>query len=205
VRTSWALTFFALLAKGAVLVVSDAFVLEKPKKRVFATMMSTAKPGELDATLRERRAVLEKKHGAPIALPPDLASAAKAWEAWWGKQAHCYAVKLERSCLTGSVPETIATPDRAEEAVMARRVGTVQRSSWRPWRACAQGAPGKARAQRPSRRPLRPRCAEVRLGLEEFKRSIDDYQRRGFERVRDPPPRACSAPPAHPSRARGAW
>jgi len=80
-------TFLALLAKDAVLVVSDAFVLEKPKKRVFATTMSTAKPAELDATLRERRAALEKKHGAPIVMPPDLSSAAKAWEAWWAKQA----------------------------------------------------------------------------------------------------------------------
>lgn len=80
-------TFLALLAKDAVLVVSDAFVLEKPKKRVFATMMSTAKPAELDAMLRERRAALEKRHGAPIVMPPDLASAAKAWEAWWAKQA----------------------------------------------------------------------------------------------------------------------
>jgi hypothetical protein len=80
-------TFLALLAKDAVVVVSDAFVLEKPKKRVFATMMSKAKPAELDATLRERRAALEKRHGAPIVMPPDLASAAKAWEAWWAKQA----------------------------------------------------------------------------------------------------------------------
>lgn len=80
-------TFLALLGKDAVLVVSDAFVLEKAKKRVFATMMSKAKPAELDATLRERRATLEKKHGAAVVMPPDLASAAKAWEAWWAKQA----------------------------------------------------------------------------------------------------------------------
>jgi hypothetical protein len=80
-------TFLARLDKDAVLVVSDAFVLEKAKKRVFATMMSTANPGELDATLRERRATLAKKHGAPVVMPPDLASAAKAWEAWWVKQA----------------------------------------------------------------------------------------------------------------------
>jgi hypothetical protein len=80
-------TFLALLGKDAVLVVSDAFVLEKAKKRVFATMMSTARPAELDATLRERRAALEKKHGAPVIMPAELASAAKAWEAWWAKQA----------------------------------------------------------------------------------------------------------------------
>jgi len=80
-------TFLALMTKGAVLVVSDAFVLEKPKKLVFATMKSTATPAELDATLRERRAALEKKFGPPIVLPAELVSAAKAWEAWWAKQA----------------------------------------------------------------------------------------------------------------------
>ncbi|MGH7806142.1 MAG: DUF1877 family protein [Candidatus Binatia bacterium] len=80
-------TFLALLGKDAVLVISDAFVLEKPKKRVFATMMSTAKPADLEATLRERRAALEKKHGAAVIMPAELASAAKAWEAWWAKQA----------------------------------------------------------------------------------------------------------------------
>jgi hypothetical protein len=80
-------TFLALLAEDAVLVVSDAFVLEKAKKRVFATMMSSAKAAELDATLRERRTTLGKRHGAPVVLPPDLASAARAWEAWWAKQA----------------------------------------------------------------------------------------------------------------------
>ena len=80
-------TFLALLGKGTVLVVSDAFVLEKVKKRVFATTMSRATPSELDATMRERRATLEKKHGAPVVMPPELASAAKAWEAWWAKQA----------------------------------------------------------------------------------------------------------------------
>jgi uncharacterized protein DUF1877 len=80
-------TFLALLGKGTVLVVSDAFVLEKVKKRVFATTMSRATAAELDATMRERRATLEKKHGAPVVMPPELASAAKAWEAWWAKQA----------------------------------------------------------------------------------------------------------------------
>jgi hypothetical protein len=80
-------TFLALLGKDAVLVISDAFVLEKPKKRVFATMMSTAKPAELVAKLRERCAALEKKHGAPVIMPAELASAAQAWEAWWAKQA----------------------------------------------------------------------------------------------------------------------
>jgi hypothetical protein len=80
-------TFLALLATDTVLVVSDAFVLEKPKKRVFATMKSPAKPAELDATLRERRVDLEKRHGAAVVMPAELASAAKAWEAWWAKQA----------------------------------------------------------------------------------------------------------------------
>ena len=80
-------TFLALLAKGAVLVVSDAFVLEKVKKRVFATMMSKAKPAELDTTLRKRLAELEKAQGTPVTMPTDLVSAAKAWEAWWAKQA----------------------------------------------------------------------------------------------------------------------
>jgi len=80
-------TFLALLGKDAVLVVSDAFVLEKAKKHVFATMMSTAKPEDLDATLRERCAALEGKHGAPVILPAELTSAAKAWEAWWARQA----------------------------------------------------------------------------------------------------------------------
>jgi hypothetical protein len=68
-------------------VVSTAFVLEKVKKRVFATMMSTASPAELNATLLERRAALEQKHGAPAVMPAELVSAAKAWEAWWAKQA----------------------------------------------------------------------------------------------------------------------
>jgi hypothetical protein len=81
------ITFFALLSKGAVLVVSDAFVLEKVKKRVFATSMSKGTAAELDATMRERRAALEKKQGTPVLMPPELVSAAKAWEAWWGKQA----------------------------------------------------------------------------------------------------------------------
>jgi uncharacterized protein DUF1877 len=80
-------TFLALLARDAVLVVSSAFALEKAKKRVFATMMSTATPAELDATLRGRCASLEKKHGAPVVMPPDLVSAATAWETWWAKQA----------------------------------------------------------------------------------------------------------------------
>jgi hypothetical protein len=38
-------------------------------------------------TLRERRAALQKKCGAPVIMPAELASAAKAWEAWWAKQA----------------------------------------------------------------------------------------------------------------------
>ena len=80
-------TFLALLGKDTVLVVSDAFVLEKVKKRVFATTMSRGTPAELDATMRERRAALEKKHGAAVVMPPELVSAAKAWEAWWAKQA----------------------------------------------------------------------------------------------------------------------
>jgi uncharacterized protein DUF1877 len=80
-------TFLALLGKDGVLVVSDAFVLEKVKKRVFATTMSRATPAEMDATLRERRATLEKKYGVAVVMPPDLVSAAKAWEAWWAKQA----------------------------------------------------------------------------------------------------------------------
>ena len=80
-------TFLALLGKDTVLVVSDAFVLEKVKKRVFATTMSRGTPAELDATLRERRATLEKKHGAPVVMPPELVSAARAWETWWAKQA----------------------------------------------------------------------------------------------------------------------
>lgn len=80
-------TFLAQLAKGAVLVVSDAFVLEKAKKRVFATMMSKAKPADLNATLRKRLAELEKTQGAPVVMPAEPASAAKAWEAWWAKQA----------------------------------------------------------------------------------------------------------------------
>jgi hypothetical protein len=80
-------TFLALLEKGAVLVISDAFVLEKPKKRVFATSMSTATPAELEAKLRERRAALEQKYGAPVIMADELTSAAQAWEAWWGKQA----------------------------------------------------------------------------------------------------------------------
>jgi hypothetical protein len=80
-------TFLALLGNDTVLVVSDAFVLEKVKKRMFATTMSRGTPAELDATLRERRATLEKKHGAPVVMPPELVSAAKAWEAWWAKQA----------------------------------------------------------------------------------------------------------------------
>ena len=80
-------TFLALLGKDTVLVVSDAFVLEKVKKRVFATMMSRGTAAELDATMRERRATLEKKHGAAVVMPPELVSAAKAWEAWWAKQA----------------------------------------------------------------------------------------------------------------------
>jgi hypothetical protein len=70
-----------------VLVVSDAFVLEKPKKRVFATMMSKANPAELEATLRKRLTELEKAQGDPVVLPSELMSAAKAWEAWWAKQA----------------------------------------------------------------------------------------------------------------------
>lgn len=81
------ITLLALLSKGAVLVVSDAFVLEKPKKRVFATMMSKANPAELDATLRKRLAELEKAQGVPLVMSAELASAAKAWEAWWAKQA----------------------------------------------------------------------------------------------------------------------
>ena len=79
-------TFLALLGKDTVLVVSDAFVLEKVKKRVFATSMSRGTPAELDAALRERRAALEKKQGAPVVMPPELVSAARAWEAWWAKQ-----------------------------------------------------------------------------------------------------------------------
>src|SRR5262245_22318471 len=75
------------LSKDAVLVVSDAFVLEKPRKRVFATMMSTAPPAELDAKLRERRALMAERRGAPVILPPEPVAAARAWEAWWAKQA----------------------------------------------------------------------------------------------------------------------
>jgi len=67
--------------------VSDAFVLEKVKKRVFATSMSKGTAAELDATMRERRAALEKKQGAPVVMLSELVSAATAWEAWWGKQA----------------------------------------------------------------------------------------------------------------------
>jgi hypothetical protein len=77
----------AILPVLADFVISNAFVLEKAKKRVFATMMSKAAPAQLEAALRERRAALEAKHGAAVVLPPELASAARAWEAWWAKQA----------------------------------------------------------------------------------------------------------------------
>src|SRR5262249_62305689 len=63
-------TFLALLGKDTVLVVSDAFVLEKVKKRVFATTMSTGTPAELEATLRERRAGPPAENRPPPPLPP---------------------------------------------------------------------------------------------------------------------------------------
>src|SRR5262249_46139554 len=62
-------TLLSLLAQDAVVVVSDAFVVEKAKKRVFATMLSTAKPSELVATLRARCSTLAKKHGDPVVIP----------------------------------------------------------------------------------------------------------------------------------------
>lgn len=66
-----------------------ARLLEKVKRRLFATMMSTAKPAGLDAALRERRATLEKKHGAPVRMPAEIASAARMWEGWCAKQGRC--------------------------------------------------------------------------------------------------------------------
>jgi hypothetical protein len=50
-------------------------------------MISGGTPVQLDAALRERRRTLEAKHGAPVASPPTLASAAALWEAWSVKKA----------------------------------------------------------------------------------------------------------------------
>ncbi|MGH8245430.1 MAG: hypothetical protein ACREUU_03255, partial [Gammaproteobacteria bacterium] len=66
---------------------SDAFVLQKTKRRVFATMMSHATPAELEAALRKRRLDLEKKFGAAVPSRATIESAAAVWESWWAKQA----------------------------------------------------------------------------------------------------------------------
>ena len=78
-------TFLAPLERDAVVLVSTSFVLDKVKRRLFAASLSRAGPAELDAALRERRATLVKKHGAPVALPRELGAAARLWEAWWAK------------------------------------------------------------------------------------------------------------------------
>jgi hypothetical protein len=57
-------------------------VLDKTKRRLFAKTVSRGTPAQLDAALRERRAGLEKKCGAPVAAAATLAGAAKIWEMW---------------------------------------------------------------------------------------------------------------------------
>jgi hypothetical protein len=75
-------TFFSLLAKDALVVASDAFVVDKTKRRLFSKVVSRGTPAQLDAALRERRAGLEKKFGAPITPEATLAAAAEIWELW---------------------------------------------------------------------------------------------------------------------------
>jgi len=75
-------TFFSLLAKDALVVASDALVIDKTKRRLFSKVVSRGTPAQLDAALRERRAGLEKKFGAPVTPEATLASAAEIWELW---------------------------------------------------------------------------------------------------------------------------
>jgi uncharacterized protein DUF1877 len=75
-------TFFSLLAKDALVVASDAFVVDKTKRRLFSQVVSRGTPAQLDTALRERRAGLEKKFGAPVTPEATIASAAEIWELW---------------------------------------------------------------------------------------------------------------------------
>ncbi len=78
-------TFLSLLERDAVVLTSDAFTIEKVKKRYFARTVSGGSPDQLLAALRERRDELAKKQGAPVAHPAELVSVARAWEAWWSR------------------------------------------------------------------------------------------------------------------------
>ncbi len=78
-------TFLSLLERDAVVLTSDAFTIEKVKKRYFARTVSGGSPDQLVAALRERRDELAKKQGVPVAHPAELVSAARAWEAWWSR------------------------------------------------------------------------------------------------------------------------
>lgn len=78
-------TFLSLLERDALVLTSDAFTIEKVKRRYFARTVSRGTPEQLLAALRERRAELAQKQGAPVAHPAELISAARAWEAWWSR------------------------------------------------------------------------------------------------------------------------
>lgn len=80
-------TFFSPLANNALVVASDALVLDKTKRKLFSTTKSAGTPAQLDAALRERRSTLEKKHGAPVPSPATLESACAIWEDWCLKRA----------------------------------------------------------------------------------------------------------------------
>jgi hypothetical protein len=66
--------------KDALVVSSDAFIVQMKKFGFFADFLQGAEPATLHDAVITRRKTLEKKHGKPIVFEPTLAAVASAWE-----------------------------------------------------------------------------------------------------------------------------
>ncbi|MGH7676083.1 MAG: hypothetical protein ACREMV_12500 [Gemmatimonadales bacterium] len=66
--------------KDALVVSSDAFIVQMTKFGFFADFLQGAEPAKLHEAVIARRKKLEKKHGKPVVFEPTLAAVAGAWE-----------------------------------------------------------------------------------------------------------------------------
>jgi hypothetical protein len=64
----------------ALVVSSDAFIVQMTKFGFFADFLQGAEPAKLHDAVIARRKKLEKKYGKPVVLEPALAAVAGAWE-----------------------------------------------------------------------------------------------------------------------------
>lgn len=72
--------FLCRLEGDALVVASNAFVLEFKKAGYFAEFLQNVEPAALHAAVLTRRVKLAEKHGRPVTLAADLESAARLWE-----------------------------------------------------------------------------------------------------------------------------